>query len=265
MINPTPDPQSDSQTTLVIENLHKQFGEAKVLHGVNLSVNKGDVVSLIGASGSGKTTLLRCINLLEDYSEGSVLIGGQQIGYTLRNGKRIRRPEREVAIQRAMTGMVFQQFNLFPHMTALKNVMLGLVKVKKYPLVEAQVIAEMWLDRVGLGNHAAHYPGQLSGGQQQRVAIARAIAMNPELMLFDEATSALDPELVNEVLTVIKDLAGEGMTMLIVTHEMQFAHDVSSKVVFMQQGRIVEEGEPRDLFSQPKSQALSEFLKNSKF
>ena len=265
MTSATHAPQSDSQTTLVIDNLHKQFGDTKVLHGVNLSVSKGDVVSLIGASGSGKTTLLRCVNLLEDYQEGSVLINGQQIGYTQRHGKRVRRPEKEIAIQRAMTGMVFQQFNLFPHMTALKNVMLGLVKVKKYPLAEAQKIAEMWLDRVGLDNHADHYPGQLSGGQQQRVAIARAIAMNPELMLFDEATSALDPELVNEVLTVIRNLAADGMTMLIVTHEMQFAHDVSSKVVFMQEGRIVEEGEPRELFSKPKSQPLSDFLKNSKF
>ena len=265
MTSLTPAPQSVFQTTLVIDNLHKQFGDAKVLHGVNLSVNKGDVVSLIGASGSGKTTLLRCVNLLEDYQDGSVLINGQQIGYTLRQGKRVRRPEKEIAIQRAMTGMVFQQFNLFPHMTALKNVMLGLVKVKKYPLLEAQDIAQMWLDRVGLDNHADHYPGQLSGGQQQRVAIARAIAMNPELMLFDEATSALDPELVNEVLTVIKDLAADGMTMLIVTHEMQFAHEVSSKVVFMQEGRIVEEGEPRELFSNPKSKPLSDFLKNSIF
>ena len=253
------------QPLLKIENLHKSFDDLEVLKGVDLTVMKGDVVSLIGSSGSGKTTLLRCVNLLEDYDEGVVAIDGEQIGYTYRNGKRIRRREKDIAAQRSMTGMAFQQFNLFPHMSALRNVMLGLIKVKKMRPVEAQNIAETWLDRVGLLDRKDHYPGQLSGGQQQRVAIARAIAMNPKLMLFDEVTSALDPELVNEVLNVIKDLASDGMTMLLVTHEMQFAYEVSNKVVFMHEGRVAEEGSPADVFNNPKSDRLAEFLKNSKF
>ncbi len=253
------------QPLLKIDNLHKRFGDLEVLKGVDLTVNKGDVFSLIGSSGSGKTTLLRCVNLLEEFEEGDIAIDGQQIGYAHRRGRRVRLPEKEIATQRAMTGMAFQQFNLFPHMTAVRNVMLGLIKVKGMLRDEARSIAETWLERVGLLERRDHYPGQLSGGQQQRVAIARAIAMNPKLMLFDEVTSALDPELVNEVLNVVRDLAGDGMTMLLVTHEMQFAYDVSSTVVFMHEGRIAEAGSPERIFKRPESERLAAFLKSSKF
>jgi polar amino acid transport system ATP-binding protein len=250
---------------LKIANLHKRFGPLEVLKGVDLSVSKGDAVSIIGSSGSGKTTLLRCINLLEEYEDGVVAIEGQQIGYVSKGGRRVRRPERKIATQRAMTGMVFQQFNLFPHMTALKNVMLGLVKTRKMAPEEARGIAEKWLRRVGMFDRRDHFPGQLSGGQQQRVAIARAVAMNPKLMLFDEVTSALDPELVSEVLNVVRDLAEDGMTMLLVTHEMQFAHGVSNRIVFMHEGLIAEEGPPGELFKNPKTERLAAFLKSSKF
>ncbi len=253
-----------AQPVLQIENLHKKFKDTEVLKGVDLSLASGDVVSIIGSSGSGKTTLLRCVNLLEEFHEGRVLIEGEEVGYVAGPPRR-RRKESEIARQRAMTGMVFQQFNLFPHMSALKNITLGLTKVKKLPLDEAVAIAETWLARVGLADRRDHYPGQLSGGQQQRVAIARAVAMNPKVMLFDEVTSALDPELVNEVLNVVKGLADDGMTMLLVTHEMKFAFEVSDRVVFMNQGRIEEEGAPEDLFRAPKSQRLAEFLKNAKF
>jgi polar amino acid transport system ATP-binding protein len=252
-----------AQPILRIENLHKKFKEVEILKGVDLSLETGDVVSIIGSSGSGKTTLLRCVNMLEEFHQGRILIDNEEIGYS--GPQRKARKESEIARQRAMTGMVFQQFNLFPHMTALRNVTLGLTKVKKLTVVEANAIAEKWLARVGLSDRSNHYPGQLSGGQQQRVAIARAVAMNPKVMLFDEVTSALDPELVNEVLNVIKDLATEGMTMLLVTHEMKFAFEVSDRVVFMNQGRIEEEGPPEDLFRNPKSQRLAEFLKSSKF
>jgi polar amino acid transport system ATP-binding protein len=253
-----------AQPVLQIQNLHKKFKDTEVLKGVDLSLETGDVVSIIGSSGSGKTTLLRCVNLLEEFHEGRVLIDNDEVGY-LSGPPRHRRKESEIARQRAMTGMVFQQFNLFPHMSALKNITLGLTKVKKLPLDEAVAIAEKWLARVGLADRRNHYPGQLSGGQQQRVAIARAVAMNPKVMLFDEVTSALDPELVNEVLNVVKGLADDGMTMLLVTHEMKFAFEVSDRVVFMNQGRIEEEGPPEELFRAPKSQRLAEFLKNAKF
>ena len=250
---------------LRIENLHKSFKDTEVLKGVDLSVDAGDVVSVIGASGSGKTTMLRCVNVLEDFNAGRVVIDGEEMGYVQRDGRRVRRSEKEIARQRALTGMAFQQFNLFPHMSAIRNVTLGLTKVKKLPQDEALDIAERWLRRVGLYDRRDHYPGQLSGGQQQRVAIARAIAMNPKLMLFDEVTSALDPELVNEVLNVIKDLARDGMTMLLVTHEMKFAYEVSKRIVFMHEGRIAEEGPPKVVFNKPRTERLAEFLKNSKF
>ena len=250
---------------LEIRNLHKRYGDVEVLKGVDCSMQRGDVVCVIGSSGSGKTTMLRCINMLEEFSDGSIRIDGEDIGYELRDGRRQRKSEKEVARQRALTGMAFQQFNLFPHMSAAENVMLGLVKVKKMTRDEACAVAEKWLDRVGLLSRRDHYPGQLSGGQQQRVAIARAIAMSPRLMLFDEVTSALDPELVNEVLVVIQDLAREGMTMLLVTHEMRFAFEVSTRVIFMNQGRIGEEGDPKEMFLRPKSERLAEFLKNSSF
>jgi polar amino acid transport system ATP-binding protein len=253
-------------TNLVeIRNLHKSFGKVEVLKGVNCDLAQSDVVCVIGSSGSGKTTMLRCLNMLEDFDAGTITIDGEAIGYDERDGRRRRKPEKEIARQRALTGMAFQQFNLFPHLTAMENVTLGLIKVKKLGRDEARAIGERWLDRVGLSSRRDNYPGQLSGGQQQRVAIARAIAMNPKLMLFDEVTSALDPELVNEVLMVIKDLARDGMTMLIVTHEMRFAYEVASRVIFMNEGLIGEEGNPREMFIQPKTQRLAEFLKSSSF
>lgn len=248
---------------LEINDLHKMFGDTEVLKGVNLTMRPGDVVSVIGSSGSGKTTMLRCINMLEEFHQGNIFIDGQEIGYTEKNGKRVSLPNAVIAKQRAMTGMAFQSFNLFPHMTALANVTLGLQKVRGMPKDEAINLATTWLDRVGLADHKDHYPGHLSGGQQQRVAIARAIAMSPKLMLFDEVTSALDPELVGEVLNVIRNLADEGMTMLLVTHEMRFAYEVSDRIIFMNDGIIEEEGTPDKIFKSPKSKRLAEFLKNS--
>jgi polar amino acid transport system ATP-binding protein len=250
---------------LSIKDLHKSFGKTEVLKGVDCTMEQGDVVCIIGSSGSGKTTLLRCINMLEDFDSGTIELENQQIGYEIRGAERRRLGERALARQRALTGMVFQQFNLFPHMSALDNVTLGLVKVKKLDRAEAVAIAERWLDRVGLLARKDHFPGQLSGGQQQRVAIARAIAMNPKLMLFDEVTSALDPELVSEVLQVIRDLARDGMTMLLVTHEMRFAYELADRVIFMNEGRIAEQGDPRQMFHAPKTERLAEFLKSSSF
>ena len=254
-----------SDTLLEISDLHKRYGTVEVLKGVDFTMNRGEVISIIGSSGSGKTTMLRCINMLEEFQGGSIRIDGQEIGYETVGGGRRRKKEKDIARQRAMTGMAFQQFNLFPHMTAAGNVMLGLMKVRKMGRDEARTVAEKWLDRVGLLSRIDHYPGQLSGGQQQRVAIARAIAMNPKLMLFDEVTSALDPELVNEVLQVIKGLAEDGMSMLLVTHEMRFAYETSARVIFMNQGRIGETGNPREMFHRPQTERLAEFLKNSTF
>lgn len=245
---------ADNQPLLSIEGLHKAYGTTEVLKGVDLTMQRGDVLSLIGSSGSGKTTLLRCVNLLEEFQGGRILLEGQSIGYSEIDGRRVRHPEKVVAAH-----------NLFPHLSALDNVTLGLQKVKKMPRDQAVAVAEKWLERVGLLAHRSHHPGQLSGGQQQRVAIARAIAMNPSLMLFDEPTSALDPELVGEVLAVIKGLAEEGMTMLLVTHEMRFAYEVSDQIVFMNQGRIEEQGAPKALFDQPRSPRLQDFLRNIHF
>ncbi|MCV9877880.1 amino acid ABC transporter ATP-binding protein [Brenneria izbisi] len=263
-MNQTPGALTDAPL-LKINNLHKQYGQVDVLKGIDLTLARGDVVTLIGASGSGKTTLLRCVNLLEAFQQGEILLNDQPIGYHQQQNRRVRHAEKVIAQHRAMTGMAFQQFNLFPHLTALQNVTLGLLKVKKMSKDEAVATAERWLERVGLLARRDHYPGQLSGGQQQRVAIARAIAMNPSLMLFDEVTSALDPELVGEVLAVIKSLAEDGMTMLLVTHEMRFAYEVSDRIVFMNQGRIEEEGPPNQLFHQPVSPRLAEFIKHSHF
>ena len=261
----TPNVTDTSQPLLSIEGLHKAYGTTEVLKGVDLTLQRGNVLTLIGSSGSGKTTLLRCVNLLEDFQQGRIVLEGQSIGYHEQAGRRVRHPEKVVAAHRGMTGMAFQQFNLFPHLSALENVTLGLRKVKKLPRDQAVALAETWLDRVGLLARKHHYPGQLSGGQQQRVAIARAIAMSPSLMLFDEPTSALDPELVGEVLAVIKGLAEEGMSMLLVTHEMRFAYDVSDQIVFMNQGRIEEQGAPKALFDHPVSTRLKDFLKNIRF
>ena len=250
-------------TLLSIRGLTKRFGSAEILKGVDLDVNKGEVVSIIGASGSGKTTLLRCVNLLEDFSGGEIILDGVAIGYTGAGAARRRLGERELARQRAMTGMVFQSFNLFPHLTALGNVMLGLLKVRRMARREAQVLAMNWLARVGLDDRAGHLPSQLSGGQQQRVAIARALAMDPKLVLLDEITSALDPELVGEVLNTIQLLAKEGTTMLIVTHEMRFARDVAHRTIFMDGGLIAEQGPSAKLFRNPQNVRLKDFLKRA--
>jgi polar amino acid transport system ATP-binding protein len=254
-----------ANTILDIKGLRKTYGKNEVLKGVDCAVAEGEVISIIGSSGSGKTTMLRCVNMLEEFEGGTITLDGEEIGYHVEGTMRRRKSERDIARQRALTGMAFQQFNLFPHMTAAQNVMLGLMKVKKVDKAEARAIAEKWLDRVGLLARVDHFPGQLSGGQQQRVAIARAIAMAPRLMLFDEVTSALDPELVGEVLQVIKGLAADGMTMLLVTHEMRFAYEVSSRVIFMNQGVICEEGAPKEMFIEPKTERLAEFLKTSSF
>lgn len=245
---------------LSIRNVRKRFGDLEVLSGVSLEVAQSEVVAIIGSSGSGKTTLLRCINLLEDYEEGEISIDGQTVGYKWVNGRRVRKKESVIARQRTLTGMAFQSFNLFPHLTALENVMLGLTKVHNYSKSEATEIAEKWLRRVNLLDRRHHHPSKLSGGQQQRVAIARAIAMNPKLMLFDEVTSALDPELVGEVLATIKDLADEGMTMLLVTHEMSFAREVADRLVFMNNGRIEVQGPPAQMLDEADSPDLRKFL-----
>jgi len=247
-----------AQPILQIENLHKKFKDVEVLKGVDLLLATGDVVSIIGSSGSGKTTLLRCVNMLEEFHQGRILIDGEEIGYSGPQHKA--RKESEIARQRAMTGMVFQQFNLFPHMTAQRNVTLGLTKVKKLPAAEANAVAEKWLARVGLKDRRDHFPGQLSGGQQQRVAIARALCMNPRIMLFDEPTSALDPEMIKEVLDVMVDLAEEGMTMVVVTHEMGFARQVANRVIFMDAGQIIEQNRPEEFFTNPQHERTKLFL-----
>jgi polar amino acid transport system ATP-binding protein len=251
-----------SHTILKIQGLVKSYGNHKLFDNLDLEVSAGEVVSIIGPSGSGKTTLLRCVNLLEDYQGGSIELDGEEIGYRESNGVRRRQPESAIALQRSMTGMVFQSFNLFPHMTALQNVTLALQKVKRLSASEAKQMGEKWLTRVGLGEKLDSYPAQLSGGQQQRVGIARAVSMNPKIMLFDESTSALDPELVGEVLSVIKQLAQDGATMILVTHEMHFAHGVSDRVVFMENGAISAVGTPKEIFEDRKSPRLESFLSN---
>jgi polar amino acid transport system ATP-binding protein len=248
---------------LSIRQLSKSFGESAILRNVNLDVAEGEIISIIGSSGSGKTTLLRCINLLEEFEEGEIQLDGQPIGYRVERGRRRRMREGELARQRASTGMVFQSFNLFPHLTALGNIVLGLTKVRGLDKATARRRAMEWLGRVGLESRAHHYPHELSGGQQQRVAISRALAMDPRLVLLDEITSALDPELVQEVLQTIKSLAQEGRTMLIVTHEMRFARDISQRGVFMDNGEVVEVAPSAEFFAQPKSTRLREFLRSS--
>ncbi|PHK94500.1 ATP-binding protein [Pseudoroseomonas rhizosphaerae] len=242
------------------QGVRKSFGAVEVLKGIDLEVRQGQVVSLIGASGSGKTTFLRCVNLLEEHDGGEILLDGDPVGYRVEGGRRRRLSETAISAQRARIGMVFQQFNLFPHLTAEENVMLGLTKVLNKPKAEAREIATHWLGRVGLAERRGHYPYQLSGGQQQRVAIARAVAMEPRLLLFDEVTSALDPELVSEVLGVMQGLAESGMTMLVVSHEMLFVREVSHHVVFMDQGRVAQAGTPEAVFGNPESERLRSFL-----
>ena len=242
-----------SDALLRFENVTKSYGDFTVFSDISLDVHEKEVVSIIGSSGSGKTTLLRCINLLEPFEAGKIILDGQEIGYHEVNGKRKRVSEKVIAQQRSMTGMVFQQFNLFPHMTAKKNVMLGLTHTKKMPKPEAEALAEKWLTAVGLHDKMDNLPSEMSGGQQQRVAIARAVAMN-------EATSALDPELVGEVLNVIRNLAKEGATMILVTHEMRFAYEVSDKVIFMDKGKIDAMGTPKEIFEDRPTARLREFL-----
>jgi polar amino acid transport system ATP-binding protein len=245
---------------LRIADLHKRFGTLEVLRGISLEVDPGQVVALIGASGSGKTTLLRCVNALEDYQQGRIYIGQELVGYREVDGRRVRLTESQVSRQRAEVGMVFQSYNLFPHMTVLDNVTLGLVHVQRKARVDAERIALTWLERVGLAEKIRAYPYQLSGGQQQRVAIARAVAMQPKVMLFDEVTSALDPELIGEVLTVMQDLARSGQTMLVVSHEMIFVREAAHRVVFMDGGVIVEDGLPAEVLVHPRTERLRAFL-----
>ena len=249
-----------AEPILQIQDLHKQFGSLEVLKGINLDIHQGEVVVVIGPSGSGKSTLLRCMNHLERPTAGRVLFKGEEVGQRLVNGKLRPLPERELDRQRTHMGMVFQRFNLFPHMTALQNVIEAPIRVKGLDRARATVLGTDLLNRVGLAAKAEQYPPQLSGGQQQRVAIARALAMEPEVMLFDEPTSALDPELVGEVLQVMKDLAREGMTMVVVTHEMGFAREVGHRVIFMDGGVVVEEDKPEAIFSNPQHPRTREFL-----
>jgi L-cystine transport system ATP-binding protein len=238
-----------------IENLHKSFGEKKVLCGIDLNIKEGEVVAVIGASGSGKTTLLRCINFLERANEGKITIAGAAVN--LRHATR-----HDILAVRRKTAMVFQQYNLFKNMTALKNVMAGLEIVQKIPREQAKETAVSALTKVGLADKFNSYPSELSGGQQQRVGIARAMVLNPHVMMFDEPTSALDPELVGEVLTIIKKLADEGQTMIIVSHEINFVRKVADRVIFMDEGLIAEEGAPDNIFVKPEKERTKQFLKN---
>lgn len=249
---------------LRIEQLSKAYGDHRVFSDVSLQVNVGDVCSVIGPSGAGKTSMLRCINLLEDFDFGEIFIDGVAIGYETQSGRRKRLPKRTITEHRRLTGMVFQHFNLYPHMTALDNVAFALRKVKGFSRDGAHEEARSWLDRVGLKERAKAYPAQMSGGQQQRVGIARAVALRPKLLLFDEVTSALDPELVAEVLSVIRDLAADGMTMMLVTHEMNFARDLSSKVAFMADGGVRAVGTSAEIFEERKDPRLREFLSTSR-
>jgi polar amino acid transport system ATP-binding protein len=253
---------SHSVTTPMVkaESVCKNFGALKVLKGVTLEIGRGQVLVLVGPSGSGKSTFLRCINHLEVVNAGRLHVDGDLIGYREKGGKLYEMPPREAAKQRRDIGMVFQHFNLFPHRNALANIIEAPMQVKGVKKAEAVARAKDLLEQVGLSEKATAYPAQLSGGQQQRVAIARALAMNPKLMLFDEPTSALDPELVGEVLGVMKKLASEGMTMVVVTHEMGFAREVADQLVFMDAGVIVESGKPREILSNPQHERTKAFL-----
>ena len=243
-----------------VRGMSKRYGEREVLHGIDLDVMPGTVMCIIGPSGSGKSTLLSCINHLERIDAGRIWVGGELVGYRERNGRLHELPERQIARMRQSVGMVFQHFNLFPHMTALNNICEAPVRVRREKPRVVRERAMHLLERVGLGTKHDRYPAQLSGGEQQRVAIARALAMEPKLMLFDEPTSALDPELVGEVLSVMRDLAVTGMTMMVVTHELAFAREVGDALTFMADGTIVERGEPRELLANPKEARTKDFL-----
>jgi len=251
---------ADTPIPLEVRNITKRFGDAEVLKGLSLKAQKGDVITLIGASGSGKSTFLRCMNLLEQPDEGDVIVHGEEIRFKQTKHGREPADWKQVVRMRAKLSMVFQSFNLWAHMTLLENVIEAPIHVLGKPRKEAIVHARQLLDRVGLGEHADYYPAQMSGGQQQRGAIARALAMDPEVMLFDEPTSALDPELVGDVLKVMRDLAEEGRTMIVVTHEMAFARDVSSQVIYLHQGRVEEAGPPDEVLGNPRSERLKQFL-----
>ncbi|GAA3674247.1 amino acid ABC transporter ATP-binding protein [Arthrobacter ginkgonis] len=243
-----------------IEGVHKYFGDQHVLRGIDMAIGQGEVSVVIGPSGSGKSTLLRCVNMLETASAGRIYVDGELMGYVEKHGRLHMLPVKDIARQRRNIGMVFQRFNLFGHKTAMENVMEAPVQVKGQSRAASKTRALELLDRVGLSDRANHYPAQLSGGQQQRVAIARALAMDPELMLFDEPTSALDPELVGDVLNVMKDLARDGMTMMVVTHEIGFAREVGDTLTFMDGGVVVESGPPREVIANPQQERTRAFL-----
>ena len=254
---------TDTAPVLEIRNLHKAYGDLEVIKGVDIVAHKGDVVSLIGSSGSGKSTILRCANLLEDSQQGDILFKGEPVSWKGQGYGRHPGDPKQVLRIRTNLSMVFQQFNLWAHMTILQNVMEAPVTVLGRDKAEAEASARKYLEKVGIGDKCDVFPAQLSGGQQQRAAIARALAMEPEALLFDEPTSALDPELEQEVIKVIKDLAAEGRTMMIVTHDMNLAADVSDHVVFLHLGKIEEEGAPAELFGKPKTERLQQFLSHT--
>ena len=256
----TPSLPAAGSPMVAVQQVHKRFGRLEVLRGIDLAVGRGEVLVILGPSGSGKSTLLRCINHLEKIDAGRITIDGQLVGYREGGGRIFELKEREVAERRAEVGMVFQRFNLFPHMTALGNIIEAPIRVRGVSRAEAAARADALLDRVGLADKAGSYPSQLSGGQQQRVAIARALAMEPKLMLFDEPTSALDPELVGEVLAAMRGLAADGMTMVVVTHEMGFAHEAADQVVFMDEGVVVEQGRPEEVIDAPRQPRTKAFL-----
>ncbi len=254
-------PHAQQRPMLEISGISKRFGTHTVLQDVSLTVAAGEAVVVIGPSGSGKTTLLRCINLLEDYEQGLITLDGEPVGYGMIKGQRVRMSEREIAASRERIGIVFQSYNLFPHMNVLENIVAAPIRVKGVPRQKAVARARELLAAVGLPDKADAYPVRLSGGQPQRVAIARALAMDPKVMLFDEVTSALDPELVGEVLAAMQQLARDGMTMVVVTHEMSFAREVADRVVFMDGGVIVEQGPPDAIFTNPSTERVRSFLK----
>jgi polar amino acid transport system ATP-binding protein len=254
--------EAPAPSSVMVEatGVHKSYGSVRVIKGVSLNVRPSEVVCVVGPSGSGKSTFLRCINHLESIDAGRITVGGRLIGYREHNGKLYELKAKEICRRRAEIGMVFQQFNLFPHLTVLQNVIEAPIQIKREKRADATAHAMRLLERVGLADRIDHYPRQLSGGQQQRVAIARGLAMRPKLMLFDEPTSALDPELVGEVLDVMRDLAADGMTMIVVTHELGLAREIANQVVFMDQGVVVESGPPAELFNHPTQERTRAFL-----